>query len=307
MDTKTEKAGQHPRIVSLSTTATSMLALRLGASHLLVGVDSFSAKLIGELLPKSAVGTLSGWAPKMDELMRLRPDVVVCAYEVTRKALLSNGTPPFEVVFLSCPVGDPEAVWDAAMAQLQELAVVVGMQTSDKYAQILLHVPQRRGQLKKEAAVCASAKTYFVEMDPKLYSASSRTPVGCALAPLQLHNLADEAVVGSNEYPQFTPSQLVNAKPGVLFVAHKDPRAEYMDPCTTIAHIEPTKANVWDPVSMLELGTMAVESVAANYPRRSFAHVIISRSARAAALFSFLAAVFHKLPEGAKPRRKRRF
>lgn len=193
------------RIMSLSASATSML-YAIGAGRQVVAVDQYSTD------PKDAPRTpLTGFETGAESYLSYRPDLVILAQE--------QGS----VVSQLAAVGVPTLVLSPAGA------------LSDTFAQITLlgratgHEPGATAEnasiKQKLAAIVASVGgrargvTYYHELDPTLYSATSHTFIGALYKSLGMVNVADRASGGGNDYPQLSPEALIRADPDDVFLA----------------------------------------------------------------------------------------
>jgi iron complex transport system substrate-binding protein len=70
-------------------------------------------------------------------------------------------------------------------------------------------------------ALPASAKgaSYYHELDPTYFTATSKTFIGEVYSMLGLHNIADPADVDASGYPQLSAEFIVQADPDLIFLA----------------------------------------------------------------------------------------
>jgi iron complex transport system substrate-binding protein len=61
--------------------------------------------------------------------------------------------------------------------------------------------------------------TYYYELDPTLYSATSKTFIGSLFSRVGLQNVADPADQTGGGYPQLSQEALVKANPDLIFLA----------------------------------------------------------------------------------------
>jgi iron complex transport system substrate-binding protein len=61
--------------------------------------------------------------------------------------------------------------------------------------------------------------TYFHELDPSLYTATSRTFIGQLYGLLGLRNIADGADPSGSGYPQLSAEYVISANPDIVFLA----------------------------------------------------------------------------------------
>jgi len=193
------------RIVSLSPTATETL-FAIGAGDQVVAVDDQSD------FPKSAPRTsLSGYTPNVEAIAALRPDLVVIAFDP--KGLSDAlGRLRIPVVFQNAAPTLP-----AAYRQIRQLGKATGhvreanRLTSKMTRRIATIVAKARSQV-------SNASVYH-ELDPTLYSATSKTFVGRVYALFGLENIADAASSGGSQYPQLSPEYVIASNPDLIVLA----------------------------------------------------------------------------------------
>ncbi|WP_018793250.1 ABC transporter substrate-binding protein [Salinispora arenicola] len=195
------------KIVSLSPTATEML-FAIGAGPQVTAADDNSN------YPAEAPRTdLSGFQPNAEAIAAKDPDLVVIASD--RNKVVDQLTKLKIPVFLT-----PAAVTlDDTYRQLTELGTLTGHPTEaadvvtgmkDDIAKLVADLPQRAEKL-----------TYFHELSPDLYTATSKTFIGSLYTLVGLENIADPADADgeSGGYPQLSEEILVEANPDFVFLA----------------------------------------------------------------------------------------
>ncbi|WP_018909097.1 ABC transporter substrate-binding protein [Salinispora arenicola] len=195
------------KIVSLSPTATEML-FAIGAGPQVTAADDNSNH------PAEAPRTdLSGFQPNAEAIAAKDPDLVVIASD--RNKVVDQLTKLKIPVFLT-----PAAVTlDDTYRQLTELGTLTGHLTEaadvvtgmkDDIAKLVADLPQRAEKL-----------TYFHELSPDLYTATSKTFIGSLYTLVGLENIADPADADgeSGGYPQLSEEIIVEANPDFVFLA----------------------------------------------------------------------------------------
>lgn len=195
------------KIVSLSPTATEML-FAIGAGPQVTAADDNSNH------PAEAPRTdLSGFQPNAEAIAAKDPDLVVIASD--RNKVVDQLTKLKIPVFLT-----PAAVTlDDTYRQLTELGTLTGHPTEaadvvtgmkDDIAKLVADLPQRAEKL-----------TYFHELSPDLYTATSKTFIGSLYTLVGLENIADPADADgeSGGYPQLSEEIIVEANPDFVFLA----------------------------------------------------------------------------------------
>ncbi|MEV6811997.1 ABC transporter substrate-binding protein [Micromonospora sp. NPDC051296] len=195
------------KIVSLSPTATEML-FAIGAGPQVTAVDDQSN------FPADAPKTdLSGYQPNAESIAGKNPDLVVLANDTNK--IVDQLTALKIPVYLT-----PAAqTLDDSYQQLTELGTLTGNTTAaadvvqrmkDDIAKIVAEVPQR-----------VQAPTYFHELGPELYTATSKTFIGSVYTLAGLENIADPADADGKSagYPQLSQEVIVKANPDFVFLA----------------------------------------------------------------------------------------
>jgi iron complex transport system substrate-binding protein len=193
------------RIVSLSPTATEML-FAIGAGSQVVAVDQDSN------YPSQAPRTrLSGTQPNVEAIAGYRPDLVVLSYDPSGvvKALGK----------LSIPVllQPAASTLDDTYAQIEQLGAATG-HVADS-AHLVASMKADIERLVASAPKFDHPLTYYHELDPTLFTATSRTFIGQIYGLLGLRNIADRAKGAAGGYPQLSAEYVVEADPDLIFLA----------------------------------------------------------------------------------------
>jgi iron complex transport system substrate-binding protein len=193
------------KIVSLSPTATEML-FAIGAGKQVTAVDEYS-----NYPPEAPKTDLSGYTPNAEAIAAKNPDLVVLSADTKGlKAQLETLKIPVYIT------GDAKTL-DDAYAQITELgkrtghdkeATALNKQIQDDLTKLTRDLPKRTKPL-----------TYFYELDPALYTATSKTFIGSLFTMAGLVNVADAADTAGSGYPQMTAEALVKANPDMIFLA----------------------------------------------------------------------------------------
>jgi cobalamin transport system substrate-binding protein len=193
------------RIVSLSPTATESL-FAIGAGLQVAAVDDQSD------YPKNAPRTaLSGFTPNVEAIAAYRPDLVVIAYDPKG---LSGALQRLGITVLH---QDGAKSFKGAYQQIRQLGMVTGRESAA--------VKLVTGMKAKIAHVVADARktrpglTVYHELDPTLFSATSKTFVGQVYTALGLNNIADAADAAGFGYPQLSAEYVVSANPDLIVLA----------------------------------------------------------------------------------------
>ena len=222
---------QPTSIVSISPSATEML-FAIGAGDQVIAVDAFS------YFPAEApVTDLSGFEPNVEAILGYEPDLVVASGDPGDlvSALDAAGVP----TLLLPSALDIDETYD----QIERLGAATGH-------------PEEAGTLTEQmaadiAAAVASVPageplTYYHELDPSFFSASSDTFIGQVYGLFGLQNIADAT---GEAYPQLSQEFIVTADPDVIFVTSGD----FSDSPDTIA-----ARPGWDAITAVADGDVVV-------------------------------------------------
>ena len=194
------------KIISLSPTSTEDL-FAVGAGPQVRAVDDQSS------YPASAPRTkLSGFSPNVEAIAKYKPDLVIISNDNGGK--LAKRLRALKIPVMLEPAANKLT---DVYAQINQLGLVTGhrpkaaavvTRMKDQIAQIVASVPKR-----------ATPLSYYHELSPDLYSATSSTFIGQIYALLGLRNVADQAEGASSGYPQLNAEYLVAANPDFVFLA----------------------------------------------------------------------------------------
>jgi iron complex transport system substrate-binding protein len=195
------------KIVSLAPTATEML-FAIGAGSQVTAVDDQSNHP-----PEAPRSELSGFQPNAEAIAGKNPDLVVLSDD--RNKIVE------QLVTLKIPVllTPAAATLEDTYRQLTDLGTLTGHATEaadvvrrmkDDIAKLTADLPKRSEKL-----------TYYHELGPELYTATSKTFIGSIYALVGLENIADPSDAdGSNGgYPQLSQEVIVKANPDFVFLA----------------------------------------------------------------------------------------
>lgn len=195
----------HPtRILCLSASATQML-YAIGAGRQVAGVDKYST------YPASAPRTsFTGFESSAEDYLPERPDLVVLAYDE------NNMVSQLAALHIATIVLPPATSITQIDHQLVELGKVTGHLAGATREVTALGA--QLASVAKSVAGRARGRTYYVEIDPTLYTATSKTFVGALFSRLGMRNIADPAGHGS-DFPQLSAEYLLKANPDYVFLA----------------------------------------------------------------------------------------
>lgn len=195
------------KIVSLTPTATEML-FAIGAGPQVVAVDDQSN------YPSTAPKTdLSGFKPSAEAIAAKNPDLVVLSDDIDKiVAQLGKLKIPVFLTPAATSMDDTyrEIGQLGALTGHQAEAEALHQQMTAQIGKILAGVPARRKPL-----------SYYYELDPTLYSVTSKTFIGSIFAMFGLTDVADAADPTGTKggYPQLAQEALIKSNPDTIFLA----------------------------------------------------------------------------------------
>ena len=193
-------------IISLSPTATEML-YAIGAGDQVLAVDDFSnhPAETAEKLPG-----LSGFEPNVESIAGLDPDLVVT--DGTRPDFLEQ----LDTLEIAHWEGPAAADFDDVYAQIEQLGATTGHVA--EAAELVASMQTDVAAIEGEVPTPDPSLTYYHELDPSLFSATSETFIGAVYAKLGLVNIAD-AVGDGNPFPQLNAEFVIEQNPDLIFLA----------------------------------------------------------------------------------------
>jgi iron complex transport system substrate-binding protein len=193
------------RIVSLSPTATEDL-FAIGAGKQVVAVDEESN------YPASAPRTkLSGYTPNAEAIAAYRPDLVVVSFDANH------------VVEALGKLQIPVLVEPTATTLAQAYGQIVGLGKATGHSAKAAAVVA--GMKRKIAAIVAATPhpsppvTVYHELEPDLYSVTSKTFIGRIYTMLGLKDIADAADKTGSGYPKLSNEYVIAADPMLIVLA----------------------------------------------------------------------------------------
>jgi iron complex transport system substrate-binding protein len=203
------------RILSLSPSATQML-YAIGAGRQVVGVDKYSS------YPPNAPRTkFTGYETSAEDYLYLRPDLVIFAFQ--SGALIQQ----LRVLHIPALLLQPATGMPAVYSQLRELGQATGHQAEANAVQSSL--ASYLSAAAHRVGPAGQGKTYYIEIDPAYYTATSQTFIGAEFSLFGLRDIANAAGHGS-AYPQISAEYILKENPDYVFLAdtvccHETPAA----------------------------------------------------------------------------------
>lgn len=192
------------RIVSLSPTATEDL-FAIGAGKQVVAVDNQS-----NYPPSAPHSKLSGYTPNVEAIAAYHPDLVVVA---ANSSGILDALKKLSIPVLLHP---PARGLAGAYAQITAL----GKATGHEAGAARIVAGMKRGIAQAVASVPKGAQlSFYDELSPDYYSATSTTFAGQALKLLGLKDIADAADKSGSGYPKLSGEYIVSADPDLIVLA----------------------------------------------------------------------------------------
>jgi iron complex transport system substrate-binding protein len=222
------------RIISLSATATESL-FAIGAGKQVIAVDDQSDYPANA--PKSK---LSGYTPNVEAIAGYKPDLVVIAFDPNGLSSTLRG------LGIRVLVQDAAKTLNEAYAQMVQLGSVTGHVGAART--LVARMKQRIAQLVATGTRRARGLSVYHELEPDLYSATSKTFIGQIYSLFGLKNIADAADADSSGYPKLSAEYVVDQSPDIVVLA--DIRCCGQGPRTVAARAG------WKNVSAVKTGTI---------------------------------------------------
>jgi len=199
--------GAPERIVSIAPTHTETL-FAIGAGDQVVAVDQFSY-----YPPETAdlPNELSSFEPNVEAIAAFEPALVVLS-----DGGFSGITEQLDAIGIEWWDGPPASSLDEAYAQMKELGDVTG--NASAADALVAEMQAEIEQIVADTEVPDDALTYFHEISPDLFTATSESFIGEVYSLLGLQNIADAAGADTN-FPQLNAEFVIEADPDLIFLA----------------------------------------------------------------------------------------
>jgi iron complex transport system substrate-binding protein len=192
------------RILCLSASATQML-YAIGAGGQVVGVDKYST------WPPNAPRTkFTGFESSAEDYLYLHPDLVIFAF---KEGTLVEQLAALHIRTLVLP---PTTTLPGVYQQMSELGQVTGHEAQARAAERSLAAQVQAAV--RSAKGRGQGETYYIELDPTYYSATSKTFIGAEFSLFGMRDIADGAAHGS-AYPQISAEYVLKENPDYVFLA----------------------------------------------------------------------------------------
>lgn len=197
-------------IVSLSPTATEML-FAVGAGEQVVAVDDQSDH------PTEAPMTdLSGFTPNLEAILSYQPELVILAFEPADSPV-SEGLAQAGIPTLAL---DGAQSLDDVYYQIEVIGEATG--NSETAGELIEEMEADIAAIVADAGGAGEGLTYYHELDPSFFTATSETFIGQIYGLLGLVNIADAADPERVGYPQLSAEYIVSQDPDLILLADAD-------------------------------------------------------------------------------------
>ncbi|MFI0791697.1 ABC transporter substrate-binding protein [Micromonospora rubida] len=195
------------KIVSLSPTSTEML-FAVGAGKQVTAVDDQSNHP-----PEAPKSDLSSFQPNAEAIAGKAPDLVVLSDNMNK---IVEQLTTLKIPVLITPAA---VTLEDTYRQLTDLGTLTGHPT--EAADVVRRMKDDIAKLTKDLPQRSTKLTYYHELGPELYSATSKTFIGSIYTLAGLENIADpsDADGRNGGYPQLSQEVIVKANPDFVFLA----------------------------------------------------------------------------------------
>lgn len=195
----------HPaRIVSMSPTATEML-FAVGAGSQVAAADSFS-----NYPPQAPTTDLSAFTPNVEAIADYDPDLVIISYD---PGDLVSGLQALGVEVLTYAAAP---TLDDAWEQMLSLGRASG--NTDQAEQAVAELRQDVDRVVSGLAAPEGSLSYYLELDPGLWSVTTDTFIGQIFGLAGLSSIADAVPDTAGGYPQLSQEFILDSNPDLIFL-----------------------------------------------------------------------------------------
>jgi iron complex transport system substrate-binding protein len=208
-------------IISLSPTATEIL-FAIGAGKQVLAVDDQSN------YPTNApISKIAAYTPNLEAIAGMHPDLVVDSNDTSGGVVVSAGLAKFGIKTIEQPAADH-------LSDTYTQIVALGAATGHAKEASKLIISMKKRIANAIASVKRTGKTltFYQELDPTPYSATSNTFIGRVYTAFGLKNIADAATgADKSGYPQLTSEYILASNPDLIFLGD----AQYGESARTVA------------------------------------------------------------------------
>jgi iron complex transport system substrate-binding protein len=196
-------AARPEHVVSLSPTSTEVL-FAIGAGAQVVAVDDQS-----NYPDEAPVTALTGFDPNLEAIAGYGADLVVLMYDPGE---VVDGLEALGIPTLLLPAAE---TLDDAYGQIAATGAATGH--LDEASALIESMQEQIAGF--AASTDGGGATYFHELSPDYYTATSATFIGSLYALLGLSNIADDADPDGFGYPQLSAEHIFDEDPSLVFLA----------------------------------------------------------------------------------------
>ncbi|HVC24564.1 MAG TPA: ABC transporter substrate-binding protein, partial [Acidimicrobiales bacterium] len=178
----------------------------IGAGGQVVGVDKYST-----YPPNAPRTSFTGYESSAEDYLPLRPDLVILAFDT------SHLVAQLHSLHIATLVLPPATTVAGADTQIRELGRATGHAAAAGTVVVSIH--DDLAKVVRSVGTRAAGRTYYIELDPTYYSATSKTFIGSLFSRFGMVDVADAAGRASSGYPQLSAEYLVKSNPDYVFLA----------------------------------------------------------------------------------------
>jgi iron complex transport system substrate-binding protein len=147
----------------------------------------------------------------VEAVAALEPDLVILAFDP------GDAATGFEALDIPVLLFDAPTDLDGAYSQWEVLGAA-----TNRVAEAASLVAETSAAIDRSVAEVpemAQAVTYFYELDPTLYTATSATFIGSLFSGFGMENIADSADPDGTGFPQLSAEAVIDADPDLIYLA----------------------------------------------------------------------------------------
>ncbi len=192
------------RIVSMSPTATEML-FAVGAGPQVAAADSFS-----NYPPAAPTTDLSAFTPNVEAIASYDPDLVIISYDPGDLVAGLEALGIDVLTYAAAPTLD--GAWE------QMISLGQGSGNSDQAEQAVAELQRDVARLMSDMAAPDRSLSYYLELDPGLWSVTTDTFIGQIFGLAGLSSIADAVPDTAGGYPQLSQEFILDSNPDLIFL-----------------------------------------------------------------------------------------
>ncbi len=147
----------------------------------------------------------------VEAVAALEPDLVILAFDP------GDAVAGFEALDIPVLLFDAPTDLDGAYSQWEVLGAATGRVA--EAASLVAETSTSIDRAVEEVPTAEHPATYFYELDPTLYTATSGTFIGSLFTQFGMENIADPADPDGTGFPQLSPEAVIEADPDLIYLA----------------------------------------------------------------------------------------